>query len=67
VLFYQANDGGNWFESSRALERDIVKNLGKKLQKFMWPNIYVAYDALPMNKNGKIDRVKLAATLDSGK
>jgi len=64
VLFYQANEGKDAFESKKALERDIVKNLGKKLQKFMWPNVYVAYDKLPLNKNGKIDRVALAKTLE---
>ena len=25
----------------------------------MWPNVYVRHDAMPLNKNGKIDRVKL--------
>lgn len=63
VLFYQAGEGKEAFESSKELERDIVKNIGKKLQKFMWPNVYKAYDKLPMNKNGKIDRVLLAKTL----
>lgn len=63
VLFYQPNSGKERFESTKELERDIVKNLGKKMQKFMWPNVYVCYDKLPLNKNGKIDRVKLANTL----
>ena len=37
----------------------IVKLLGEKLPKYMWPNIFKRYDKLPMNKNSKIDRVKL--------
>lgn len=63
VLFYQPNDGQKAFETQKELERDIVKHLGRKLQKFMWPNVYVKYDELPTNKNGKIDRVYLANTL----
>jgi len=65
VLFYQPNDGKKVFDSDKALQRDIVKNIGTKLQKFMWPNVYIAYDKLPMNKNGKIDRVYLASTLET--
>lgn len=64
VLFYQPNEGVSAFDSEKAIQRDIVKQIGKKLQKFMWPNVYVSYDKLPMNKNGKIDRVLLAKTLE---
>lgn len=38
---------------------EIVNLLSKKLPKYMWPNIFKRYDKLPMNKNNKIDRVKL--------
>lgn len=41
----------------------IVKLLGEKLPKYMWPNIFKRYDRLPMNKNSKIDRVKLREEL----
>ncbi|MBQ0027602.1 MAG: amino acid adenylation domain-containing protein [Lachnospiraceae bacterium] len=64
VLFYQANKGGEQFETAKALEKNIVKCLSAKLQKYMWPNVYIAYDKLPLNKNGKIDRVYLAKTLE---
>ena len=50
VCFYQSQS-----EDTRA----IVKLLGEKLPKYMWPNIFKRYDKLPMNKNSKIDRVKL--------
>lgn len=50
VCFYQSES-----EDTRA----IVKLLGEKLPKYMWPNIFRRYDKLPMNKNSKIDRVKL--------
>ncbi len=63
VLFYQIGDGAKHFAESKELERDIVLCLSKKLPKFMWPNRYVAYDKLPLNKNGKIDRVFLKNTL----
>lgn len=50
VCFYQSET-----EDTKA----IVKFLSDKLPKYMWPNIYKRYDKLPMNKNSKIDRVKL--------
>ena len=50
VCFYQSET-----EDTKA----IVKFLSDKLPKYMWPNIYRRYDKLPMNKNSKIDRVKL--------
>ena len=50
VCFYQSE-----VEDTKA----IVKFLSDKLPKYMWPNIYKRYDRLPMNKNSKIDRVKL--------
>ena len=50
VLCYQAKE---------PCERQIVKELAVSLPKFMWPNKYVYYDKLPMNKNSKIDRVLL--------
>lgn len=64
VLFYQPGIGAEAFTTDKELERDIVSHLGKKLQKFMWPNVYRRYEKLPLNKNGKIDRVALAATLE---
>lgn len=53
VCFYQAKE---------ECKKEIVTELSKKLPKFMWPNVYVHYEELPMNKNGKIDRVKLSET-----
>ena len=50
VCFYQAAEDR---------KKDIVMELSKKLSKYMWPNKYVRYDVLPLNKNGKIDRVLL--------
>lgn len=54
VCFYQA---------PAECKKEIVMGLATKLPKYMWPNVYVHYEALPMNKNGKIDRVKLNETL----
>ena len=34
----------------------IVESMIKKLPKYMIPNIFIQYDQLPLNKNGKIDR-----------
>ncbi len=63
VLFYQTGEGADVFATDKELERDIVKKISLKLQKFMWPNVYKRYDRLPLNKNGKIDRVYLASKL----
>ena len=37
----------------------IVKDLGRKLPKYMIPNIFHKLEALPITKNGKIDRRQL--------
>ncbi len=55
VCFYQAEE---------ECKKEIVSGLSQKLPKYMWPNVYVHYKELPMNKNGKIDRVKLAKSLE---
>lgn len=49
-LFYQAK---------QPCDREIVAGLKVKLPKYMWPNKYCFMEKLPMNKNGKIDRIKL--------
>lgn len=56
VLCYQCNDGA---PDEATMKTQIVARLKEKLPKFMWPNRYVRYEALPLNKNGKIDRVVL--------
>ncbi len=50
VCFYQAEED---------CKKEIVKELSGKLPKYMWPNVYERREVLPLNKNGKIDRVKL--------
>lgn len=50
VLFYQA---------AQPCDKEIVLALRESLPKYMTPNRMVHYTQLPMNKNGKIDRVKL--------
>lgn len=50
ICFYQAHS---------ECRKEIVKELSKKLPKYMWPNKYVYYDEIPVNKNGKIDRAAL--------
>lgn len=50
VLFYQ---------SPESCDKQIVRELSKALPKYMWPNRYVHSEKLPLNKNGKIDRVLL--------
>jgi Non-ribosomal peptide synthetase modules and related proteins len=49
-LFYQAGE---------ACDKRIIEGLKEKLPKYMWPNRYCYMECLPVNKNGKIDRVRL--------
>lgn len=55
VCFYQAE---------RVYEKEIIIELSKKLPKYMCPNVYIHYDSLPMNRNGKIDRKVLGDILN---
>jgi len=48
-----------FYQSEEACDKQIVKGLCDKLPKYMWPNRYVHFYDIPMNKNSKIDRVKL--------
>ncbi len=48
-----------FYQSQSDDTKAIIKFLSDKLPKYMWPNVFRRYDKLPMNKNGKIDRVKL--------
>ena len=54
VLFYQAD---------KECRKEIVLALAQVLPKYMWPNKFVRYEKLPLNKNNKIDRIKLKETL----
>lgn len=51
VLFYQ---------SENECEKDIMIDGTKLLPKYMMPNRFIHFKELPMTKNAKIDRVKLA-------
>ncbi|MCI8299167.1 MAG: amino acid adenylation domain-containing protein [Lachnospiraceae bacterium] len=50
VLFYQA---------SEKCDRELLKQLGKNLPKYMFPNRMEHFEKLPLNKNAKIDRTWL--------
>ena len=50
VLCYQAKE---------ACDKQIVGELAMSLPKFMWPQKFMHFEQLPMNKNSKIDRVLL--------
>jgi len=47
------------YQSKEPCDKEIVKALAGSLPKFMWPNRYLHFEQLPMNKNSKIDRVLL--------
>ena len=47
------------YQAEQDYKKGIVKSLGERLPKYMWPNKYVRVDQMPMNSHGKIDRVLL--------
>ena len=47
------------YQSKESCDKEIVKALSRSLPKFMWPNRYIHFEQLPLNKNSKIDRVFL--------
>ncbi len=47
------------YQSKEPCDKEIVKALAGSLPKYMWPNQYLHFEQLPMNKNSKIDRVLL--------
>jgi len=51
-----------FYQAPKECKSEIISALSKKLPKYMWPNKYVHYEELPLNKNGKIDRVLLKET-----
>ena len=49
-----------------ATRKQIILELGKYVPKYMWPNRFVQLEEIPMNLNGKIDRVGLKAAYIDG-
>ncbi len=49
------------FYVGEADKTEIIMALRKKLPKYMLPNIFCSVDAMPLTKNGKIDRKQLKA------
>lgn len=60
-LFDKAADKIVCVYSGPATKKEIVLEVGKYIPKYMWPNVFVQLDELPMNLNGKIDRTRLKA------
>lgn len=50
VMFYQ---------SKEPCDREVLRAMGKKLPKYMFPNKLCHFEKLPLNKNNKIDRTYL--------
>lgn len=57
VLCYQCKEKSE--DAPGQAKTLMIERLKEKLPKFMWPNRYQYYEQLPLNKNGKIDRVVL--------
>lgn len=56
VCFYQAE---------KDCKKEIILELAKKIQKYMWPNAFCRVEEMPMTKNGKIDRIMLKKRWES--
>lgn len=61
VLFIVLNT-----ETERISEKDIYKSIKTKLPKYMLPSEIIIKKELPLNVNGKIDRVKLREVANEG-
>ena len=55
------------FTCGEADKQAIVAALGERLPAYMIPNIFMQVDAMPLNKNGKIDRAALKALYEERK
>ena len=53
------------YQAEAACDREVLRALAKKLPKYMLPTKLAWYRALPQNKNGKIDRVRLREALEA--
>lgn len=52
-----------FYESDICDESSIGEELSRRLQRYMIPNVYKKTDHIPLNRNGKVDRVKLKESL----
>ncbi len=52
-----------FYESDTCDESSIGEELSRRLQRYMIPNVYKKTDHIPLNRNGKVDRVKLRESL----
>lgn len=50
------------YQAAEPCDKRIVQGLSEMPPKFMWPNRYLFFDRMPVNKNGKIDRPYLKKT-----
>jgi amino acid adenylation domain-containing protein len=64
VCIHAGDDIVLCYQAKEACERDILRALGQKLPKYMLPTKLVWYEILPVNKNGKIDRVRLRGEIE---
>ena len=55
------------FYTGSAEKNDIIAALRELLPAYMIPNLFMQVDAMPLNKNGKIDRAALLAQYAAAK
>ena len=52
-----------FYESDTIDEASVTEALSQRLQRYMLPNVYKKTDHISLNRNGKVDRVKLRESL----
>ena len=58
-LFDQSKDSIICIYAGTIDKKEVVIGISKIIPKYMWPTVYIKLDQLPLNLNGKIDRVQL--------
>jgi amino acid adenylation domain-containing protein len=66
VLFDKLKDKIVCIYSGTASKEEIILEVGKSIPKYMWPNVFIQLEAMPLNLNGKIDRARLKAEYIDG-
>ncbi|MEJ2852340.1 MULTISPECIES: amino acid adenylation domain-containing protein [unclassified Saccharothrix] len=70
VVVAVPGDGGDLvlhacYTGTPGLDRDLAETAGRRLPVYMLPFAYRHFDAFPVNANGKVDRLALAALVAS--
>ncbi len=66
-IFDDAKDKIVAFYSGNCDKQEIIKKLSDLVPKYMYPNIFIKLEELPVNANGKTDRARLKKEYSEGR